>query len=60
MQKDLLRMHGLRAGIFRRKARLRKHAKILLAMDRAVMREGGVHNLPIDVLRRSCLVRGTT
>lgn len=51
-------MHGLGVGIFRRTARLRNHAKILLAMDKATMREGGVHNLPTDALRKACLVRG--
>lgn len=51
-------MHGLRRGIFRLKSRLRKHAEVLLAMDRAILREGGVHNLPTDALRKACLIRG--
>lgn len=53
-------MHGLGTGFFRRTARLRKHAKILLAMDKAIIREGGVHNLPTDALRKACLLRGIT
>lgn len=52
-------MHDMRVGIFRRRARLRHRAIILRAMDRAIVREGGVHNLPTDVLRKACFIRGT-
>lgn len=57
-QKELLQMHDMRVGIFRRRARLRHRAKILREMDRAVIREGGVHNLPTDALRMACFIRG--
>lgn len=46
-------------GVFRRKARLQKYAKVLHAMDRAIIREGGVHNLSTDALRKACLIRGS-
>lgn len=58
LQKDLLRIHGLRVGLFRRRVRLQKHAKLLVAMDRAIVKEGGIHNLPTDALRKACLIRG--
>lgn len=51
-------MHGLRVGFFRRKTRLQKYGEILLAMDKAILKEGGVHNLPTDALRKACLIRG--
>lgn len=51
-------MHDMRVGIFRRRARLRYRARILREMDRAIMREGGIHNLPTDALRKACFIRG--
>lgn len=27
-------------------------------MDKAIVREGGVHNMPADALRKSCFMRG--
>lgn len=51
-------MHDMRAGLFWRKRRLKQRARILLEMDRAIMREGGVVNLQTDALRRACLIRG--
>lgn len=29
-------------------------------MDQAIMREGGVHNLPLNALQNACLLRGET
>lgn len=58
LQKHLLKMHDMRAGFIRRRARLRYRAKLLLEMDKAIMREGGVHNLPSDALRNACFIRG--
>lgn len=49
-------MHGT-TGILKRR-KLRERAKILLAMDRAILREGGVHNLQLDALRNACFIRG--
>ncbi|XP_066256461.1 LETM1 domain-containing protein 1 [Euwallacea similis] len=53
----LLRMHGLHAGWFRR-TRLADRAQILIEMDRAIMREGGVHNMPLAALGKACYIRG--
>lgn len=50
-------MHDIHRGWFRR-TRLADRAKILREMDKAIMREGGVHNLPIDALRHACYIRG--
>ncbi|KAJ8932591.1 hypothetical protein NQ318_023373 [Aromia moschata] len=27
-------------------------------MDKAIMREGGVHNLPVEAMRNCCYIRG--
>ncbi|CAG9761585.1 unnamed protein product [Ceutorhynchus assimilis] len=53
----LLRVHGIHAGWFRR-TRLADRALGLIEMDRAIMREGGVHNLPLEALRKACYLRG--
>ncbi|RZB39856.1 LETM1 domain-containing protein 1, partial [Asbolus verrucosus] len=55
--KHLLKIHNLHTGWFRR-ARLAERAVILKEMDKAIMREGGVHNLPIDALKNACFIRG--
>ncbi|XP_063910700.1 LETM1 domain-containing protein 1 isoform X2 [Zophobas morio] len=55
--KYLLKIHNLHLGWFRR-ARLVERAVILKEMDRAIIREGGVHNMPIEALRNACLIRG--
>ncbi|XP_060520436.1 LETM1 domain-containing protein 1 isoform X2 [Cylas formicarius] len=55
--KHLLKLHDLHMGWFRR-TRLSDRANILIEMDRAIMREGGVHNLPQEALRNSCYIRG--
>lgn len=31
---------------------------MLQQMDKAIKREGGVHNMPTDALRKSCFIRG--
>ncbi|KAJ8922143.1 hypothetical protein NQ315_004078 [Exocentrus adspersus] len=53
----LLKIHDLHRGWFRR-TRLADRAFILIQMDKAIMREGGVHNLPVDALRKACFIRG--
>ncbi|XP_023013478.1 LETM1 domain-containing protein 1 isoform X2 [Leptinotarsa decemlineata] len=53
----LLKMHDMHTGWFRR-SRLAEKAFILKEMDKAIMREGGVHNLPIEAMRKSCYIRG--
>ncbi|KAL1516612.1 hypothetical protein ABEB36_000502 [Hypothenemus hampei] len=53
----LLRMHSIHAGWFRR-TRLADRAQILIEMDKAIMREGGVHNLPLKALSQACFIRG--
>ncbi|CAH0547408.1 unnamed protein product [Brassicogethes aeneus] len=55
--KHLVGIHDIHRGWFRR-TRLADRATILIEMDKAIMREGGVHNLPIDALRNACLIRG--
>lgn len=53
----LLRLHNMHAGWFRR-TRLADRARLLIEMDRAIMREGGVHNLPLAALSKACYIRG--
>lgn len=50
-------MHDLHLGWFKR-TRLADRAIILQAMDQAILKEGGLNNLPVDVLRNACLIRG--
>lgn len=44
-------------GWFRR-ARLAERAFLLREMDKAILREGGVHNLPVEALKKCCYIRG--
>ncbi|CAH1179238.1 unnamed protein product [Phaedon cochleariae] len=53
----LLKLHDMHRGWFRR-TRLAERAYILREMDKAIMREGGVHNLPLPALKKSCSLRG--
>ncbi|XP_050683191.1 LETM1 domain-containing protein 1 [Leptidea sinapis] len=53
----LLKMHGLKKGLLRRK-KLKYRAFILLEMDKAIIREGGVEKLGTDNLRNACHIRG--
>ncbi|KAG5882916.1 hypothetical protein JTB14_023378 [Gonioctena quinquepunctata] len=53
----LLKLHDMHTGWFRR-SRLADKAFILKEMDKAIIREGGVHNLPLEALRKACHVRG--
>lgn len=53
----LLKMHGLRRTIFR-KNKLKYRAFLLLEMDKAIIREGGVDALTMDTLRYACHLRG--
>jgi hypothetical protein len=57
LQRHLLKVHDLHTGWFRR-TRLSERAVILKAMDNAILREGGVHNMPAEALRNACLIRG--
>ncbi|CAH1954152.1 unnamed protein product [Acanthoscelides obtectus] len=53
----LLKMHELHIGWFRR-SRLAERAFLLKEMDKAILREGGVHNMPTEALRKCCYIRG--
>ncbi|CAH0577877.1 unnamed protein product [Chrysodeixis includens] len=53
----LLKMHGLRRTLFRT-SKLKYRAFLLLEMDKAIIREGGVEALPMETLRNACLIRG--
>ncbi|XP_050293605.1 LETM1 domain-containing protein 1 isoform X2 [Anthonomus grandis grandis] len=53
----LLKVHGIHIGWFRR-TRLADRAQILIEMDKAIMREGGVHNMPLEALKKCCYIRG--
>ncbi|KAH8301272.1 hypothetical protein KR018_010136 [Drosophila ironensis] len=55
--KNLVNLHGLSNSIFKRH-RLHEHAFLVHYMDQAIMREGGVHNLPLGPLRYACYLRG--
>lgn len=55
--KNLTLMHGLHRGFFRRK-RLHRHAFLIREMDKAIIREGRVEVLSIDVLKNCCFIRG--
>lgn len=50
-------MFELHLGWFRR-SRLYDKALILKEMDKAIMREGGIHNLPGEALKKACYIRG--
>ncbi|XP_004932835.2 LETM1 domain-containing protein 1 [Bombyx mori] len=53
----LLKMHGLRKSIFRT-SKLKYRAFLLLEMDKAIIREGGVNILNAETLRNACHMRG--
>ncbi|XP_032527737.1 LETM1 domain-containing protein 1 [Danaus plexippus] len=53
----LLKMHGCRKSFFRRN-KLKYRAFILLQMDKAIIREGGIEILGTEVLRNACQIRG--
>ncbi|XP_041987524.1 LETM1 domain-containing protein 1 [Aricia agestis] len=53
----LLKMHGIKSTFFRRK-KLRFRAFILLELDKAIIKEGGVDILTMESLRNACLMRG--
>ena len=57
LQGHLLKAHGLRRSLFRRK-KLKYRAFLLLEMDKAIIREGGVEALSTDSLRNACHMRG--
>lgn len=50
-------MHGLRRTLFR-SSKLRYKAFILLEIDKAIIREGGVDGLSTESLRNACHIRG--
>lgn len=53
----LLKMHGLKKSIFRMN-KLKYRAYLLIEMDKAIVREGGVDNLSTEALRYACHIRG--
>ncbi|XP_013179075.1 PREDICTED: LETM1 domain-containing protein 1 [Papilio xuthus] len=53
----LLKMLGIRRSLFRRK-KLKYRAFLLLQMDRAIEREGGVDVLTTEALKNACHIRG--
>ncbi|KAG4079683.1 hypothetical protein HA402_009069 [Bradysia odoriphaga] len=55
--KNLCGLHGIHKG-WRKCMRLAKHAFVIHHIDLAILREGGVHNLPQDVLIHACRARG--
>lgn len=50
-------MHDMHRVWFRR-SRLAERAAILLAIDRAMIKEGGLEHMSTDALRNACLMRG--
>ncbi|XP_055382543.1 LETM1 domain-containing protein 1 [Condylostylus longicornis] len=55
--KNLCRHHGISASFFKRN-RLLEHAYLIHHMDLAIKREGDVHNMEPNALRKSCYLRG--
>ncbi|KAK9728412.1 LETM1-like, RBD [Popillia japonica] len=55
--KHLLLMHDMHRVWFRR-SRLAERAAILIAIDRAILREGGLESMSTEALRKACLMRG--
>lgn len=53
----LTKLHGIRGGWFKRHS-LYEHAFLVHYMDLAIGREGGVHNMPLESLRKACYIRG--
>lgn len=56
-QKHLCRLHGIHTGM-RKRQRLAYHAFVVHHMDLAIRREGGVHNMPAESMRKACALRG--
>lgn len=44
--------------MYLKRVRLSEHCFTMYNMDYAIKLEGGVHNLPIDGLKRACYLRG--
>lgn len=55
--KWLASMYGMPGWIFRRH-RLSELAYVIHYMDKAIMSEGGVHNMDPESLRKACFIRG--
>lgn len=53
----LCKLHGIHSFYLKR-VRLAEHCYSMQNMDMAIKKEGGVHNLPIDALRKACYLRG--
>ncbi|KAG7313457.1 hypothetical protein JYU34_000582 [Plutella xylostella] len=53
----LIQIHGLRKSVFRQ-SKLKYRAFLLLEMDKAIIKEGGVASLSTDALRHACHLRG--
>lgn len=56
-QGNLLKMHGLRKGVLR-VSKLKYRAFLIMEMDKAITREGGVNELNMEALRKACHIRG--
>lgn len=57
-QKNLLKMHGMSTSIWFRRTRLKDRARLIQAMDKAILREKSVECLSQDTLRYACFIRG--
>ncbi|XP_037938917.1 LETM1 domain-containing protein 1 [Teleopsis dalmanni] len=55
--KLLIKMHGMSGGLFKRR-RLEELAFLIHFMDLAIVREGGIHNMPQEAIKYSCFIRG--
>ncbi|GJQ70907.1 hypothetical protein Trydic_g824 [Trypoxylus dichotomus] len=55
--KHLLLMHDMHRISFKR-SRLAERAAILMAIDKAILREGGLEHMSTEALRTACLMRG--
>ncbi|XP_013189128.1 LETM1 domain-containing protein 1 [Amyelois transitella] len=53
----LLKMHGMKKSLLRRN-KLKYRAFLLLEMDKAILREGGVDEMNMESLRHACHIRG--
>lgn len=54
----LAKLHDVNT-FWRTKRKLRHKAQLILAMDRAIIKEGGIKNLTAEQMRKVCHLRGT-
>ncbi|XP_025833045.1 LETM1 domain-containing protein 1 isoform X2 [Agrilus planipennis] len=55
--RHLIKLHDLHAGFLKR-SRLVEQAALIQAMDKAIMKQGGVDELGMESLRTACFTRG--